>query len=91
MKLTGTGTLLKASTDNWGNSGSNGANVTFNTKNQILNGTIEADDISSLLLNITSKSKLNSTINSNNTAQSVILKLSADSTWIETVTRTLQY
>ncbi len=82
VKLTGTGTLLKASTDNWGNSGSNGANVTLNTKNQILDGTIEADNISSLLLNLTSKSKLNSTINSNNTAQSVILKLSADSTWI---------
>lgn len=79
--LTGNGTLLKASTDNWGNNGSNGANVTLNTKNQVLNGAIEADSISSLTLNILQNSKLTAAINSNNTAQSVILKLSSDSTW----------
>ncbi|MCE5214751.1 MAG: hypothetical protein LLF83_08550 [Methanobacterium sp.] len=81
VKLTGTGTLLKASTDNWGNSGSNGANVTLNTKNQELNGNIEIDSISSLLLNLMAKSKLIATINTNNSAKSVTLKLSADSTW----------
>lgn len=84
VKLTGTGTILKASADNWGNSGSNGANVTLNTKNQVLEGTIEADSISSLILNILNKSKLTATINSNNTAKSVILKLSSDSTWTVT-------
>ena len=81
VRLTGNGTLLKASTDNWGNSGSNGANVTLNTKNQVLNGAIEADSISSLTLNILQNSNLTAAINFNNTAQSVILKLSSDSKW----------
>ena len=84
VNLIGNGTLLKASADNWGNSGSNGANVTLNTKKQTLNGTIETDSISSLNLNIQENSNLTSTINSNNTAQSVTLNLSSDSIWTVT-------
>lgn len=84
VQLNGTGTLLKASADSWGTSGSNGADVTLNTKNQVLNGTIEADSISTLLLNLLEKSSLTGTINSNNTAQSVTLNLSSDSTWTVT-------
>lgn len=81
VKLSGTGTLLKASTDSWGNSGSNGANVTLNAINQELSGTVAADSISSILLNLKDKSKLISTINSNKSAKSVTLKLSKDSSW----------
>ena len=84
VQLTGNGTLLNASADSWGNNGSNGANVTLNTKKQTISGTIDADSISSLTLNILEKSNLTSTINSNNTAQSVNLNLSSDSTWTVT-------
>lgn len=81
VKLSGTGVLLKAGADNWGNSGSNGANVTLNAANQELSGTVEADSISSILINLEKSSKLTSTINSNKSAQSVKLKLSKDSAW----------
>ena len=84
VKLTGNGTLLKASADSWGKSGSNGANVTLNAKNQALNGDIEADNISSLQLNLLEKSNLTAAINANNTAQLVVLNLSSDSTWTVT-------
>lgn len=84
VTLNGEDMLLKASADKWGNNGSNGANVTLNAKNQILNGLIEADSISSLILNIEKNSTLNSTINANNTAQSIIMKLSSDSSWTVT-------
>ena len=80
VKLTGNGTLLRASADNWGNSGSNGANVTLNAKKQVLTGSVEADSISSLTLNLLDGSKLTAAINANNTAQSVVLNLSSDST-----------
>ncbi|HEX7468990.1 MAG TPA: hypothetical protein VF324_10485, partial [Methanobacterium sp.] len=84
VNLIGNDTLLKANVDSWGTTGSNGANVTMNTKKQTLNGNIEADSISSINLNLQEKSNLNSTINSNNTAQSVNLNLSSDSTWTVT-------
>ncbi|KAF5086830.1 hypothetical protein [Methanobacterium aggregans] len=84
MKLTGNSTLLKAGADSWGTSGSNGANVTLNAKKQVLSGSVEADSISSLTLNILDGSKLTATINANNTAQSVVLNLSSDSTWTVT-------
>mgnify|MGYP003814875781 CR=1 FL=1 len=84
VKLTGNGTLLRASADNWGNSGSNGANVTLNAKKQVLTGSVEADSISSLTLNLLDGSKLTAAINANNTAQSVVLNLSSDSTWTVT-------
>jgi len=84
VQLNGTGTLLKASTDSWGTGGSNGADVTLNAKNQVLDGTIEVDSISTLQLNLFEKSSLSGTINSNNTAKSVTLNLSSDSTWTVT-------
>lgn len=84
VKLNGTGTVIKASTDSWGNSGSNGADVTLNTKNQVINGAIEADSISTLQLNLLQKSSLNGTINANITAKSVTLNLSSDSSWAVT-------
>lgn len=84
VKLTGNGTLLKASADNWGKSGFNGANVTVNAKNQLLNGTIEVDNISSITMNLQRKSKLISTIDANHTSKMIKLKLSSDSTWTVT-------
>lgn len=68
-------------TSEWGNSGSNGGTVTLNAKNQTLNGNIEIDNISTLTLNLNSKSKYEGTINADNTAKSIVVNLSSDSKW----------
>lgn len=81
VELKGIGALLNASSGSWGTSGSNGADVTFNAKNQVLKGAIDVDSISTLKMTLTDKSSLTSTINSGNTAKSITLNLSSDSTW----------
>lgn len=71
----GSGILLKVEgTSEWGNSGSNGGNVTLNANNQELIGNIECDDISTVVLNLTNGSYLESAINASNTGKSVELK-----------------
>ena len=76
----GSGVLLKAEgTSEWGNSGSNGGNVTLNAKNQSLVGNIECDNISTVTINLTEGSYLESTINSDKTAKAVTLKLDSSS------------
>ena len=66
-------------TSEWGNSGSNGGNVTLNAKNQTLEGNVEIDNISTLTMNLTSSS-YTGTINGSNTAKELILKLDSNST-----------
>ncbi len=75
----GSAVLLSAKTTNeWGKSESNGGNVTMNLKDEDIEGNMEVDDISSLTLNLTN-STLKTTINNNNTAKSIKLKLSSNS------------
>ena len=75
----GSAVLLSAKTTNeWGKFGSNGGNVTMNLKDEDIEGNMEIDDISSLTLNLTN-SALKTTINNNNTAKSIKLKLSSNS------------
>jgi len=82
-----TGVLLNAAaTTRWGNQGSNGGNVTLNADSQTLEGNITCDNISTVALNLTNKSSLTSTINSDKTAKSVTLSLDKDSTWTVTGT-----
>jgi len=82
-----TGILLNAAaTTRWGTQGSNGGNVTLNADNQILEGSITCDNISTVALNLTNKSLLTSTINTEKTAKSVTLSLDKNSTWIVTGT-----
>ena len=69
------GYLLRAKTDSWGNSGSNGGIVTFNCTNQELIGDIVADNVSEITINLTEESSLEGTINGENTAKSITLKL----------------
>ncbi len=72
--------LLSAKgTDEWGNNGSNGGNVTLNATKQELSGIIELDNISSLEMNLISSS-YKGTINANNSAKSVALTLDKNST-----------
>ena len=71
----GSGVLISAkATDEWGNSGSNGGNVTLNAENQTLTGNIEADSISTVAINLTN-STYEGTINADKSAKEVSLKL----------------
>jgi hypothetical protein len=75
----GSGILLNAAgTSEWGKEGSNGGNVTLNATSQTLNGNIVADKISTVAINLT-KSTYEGTINGDNSAKEVSLKLDKDS------------
>ena len=75
----GSGILISAtSTSEWGNSGSNGGNVTLNAENQTLTGNVVADSISTVTMNLTS-STYEGTINADKSAKSVTLKLDKNS------------
>ena len=65
-------------TSEWGKSGSNGGNVTLNAENQTLEGNIEIDNISTLAMNL-SNSSYTGTINAENTAKEITLKLDSNS------------
>lgn len=66
-------------TSEWGKSGSNGGNLTLNAKNQILEGNIEVDNISTLTMSLSENSNYIGTINSAKTAKSITLKLDSSS------------
>lgn len=76
----GSGILLNVAGNDgeWGKSGLNGGNLEFNAENQILDGNITVDNISTLNLNLV-KSSLKSTINSANTAKEINISLDKDS------------
>ncbi len=73
------GDFLRIQAGKWGNSGSNGGDVTLNMKNQEVNGNIIVDNISTLAMNLTEGSSYTGTINSANTAKSITLKLDSTS------------
>ncbi len=73
------GVLLKATTAKWGNSGSNGGNVTLNMINQKVSGDIIIDSISTLDLNLKNNSILVGSIDNLNQAKKISLTLSSDS------------
>ena len=73
------GFFLRSKADSWGNSGSNGGNVTLNMTNQTATGNIYIDSISTLIMNMGSSSYEGS-INNDNTAKSISLKLDSAST-----------
>jgi len=73
------GNFLRIQKDSWGTSGSNGGSVTLNTISQKMTGNIVVDSISSLVMNMSSSS-YEGTINGDNTAKSITLKLDKNST-----------
>lgn len=75
------GTLLTASADRWGNTGSNGGVVTFKAENEALKGNITCDNISSVAVIIQNSTTLTGAINSGNTAGSINLTLDSTSIW----------
>lgn len=75
----GSDILLSAKgTSEWGNSGSNGGNVTLTAKNQTLKGNITADKISTVTIKMTS-SDYTGTINGDNSAKKINLTLDNNS------------
>lgn len=73
-----TGNFLRIQKDSWGNSGSNGGTVTFKATNQDIIGNIVVDSISTLDMTLNS-SYFERTINGDNTAKSITLKLDKNS------------
>lgn len=69
------GNFLKVRKDSWGNSGSNGGDVTLNMTNQEADGDIVIDSISTLNMNLKEKSLFTGKINSENSAKNIKLVL----------------
>jgi predicted metal-binding protein len=79
------GVLLRAEgNQRWGQQGKNGAQVTLNSKNQVLNGTVSADSISSVNLNFEQGTIFTGAINSDNKAKQVNLTLAKGCKWVMT-------
>ena len=72
------GNFLRAKSDSWGNSNSNGGNVIVNLTNQNVTGNIVIDKISTLAMNINS-SYYEGIINKENTAKEIKLVLDSNS------------
>ena len=73
------GDFLRIQKGKWGNSGSNGGNVTLTMTNQKVSGGIVVDSISTLDMIVKSGSVFAGSIDNENTAKKVSLTLSSDS------------
>jgi hypothetical protein len=80
------GSLLDAAAASWGTSGSNGGQVTLNAKAQTLAGSVTADKISTVTLNLTGGSALTGAVNPADSAKKVTLSLDSASRWTVTGT-----
>ncbi len=73
------GNFLRAQKDSWGTSGSNGGKVTLVMNNQKATGNIVIDSISTLDMTMNTDSYYEGTINGDNTAKNITLKLDSSS------------
>jgi hypothetical protein len=69
------GNFLRAQKDSWGNTSENGGEVTLNMTNQEATGNIVIDSISTLTMNLKTKSYYEGVINGDNEAKSIKLTL----------------
>ena len=69
------GNFLRIQKDSWGQSNSNGGDVTLKLINQNIEGNIVVDEISTLTMNLTKSSYYEGTINNSNKANSIKLVL----------------
>lgn len=74
-----TGNFFRIQKDSWGNSGSNGGDVTLTLNNQSAKGNIVVDSISTLNMEISKNSYYEGTINDDNTAKNISITLDSDS------------
>ena len=75
-----TGAFLRIQKDSWGSTGVNGGYVTLNMTKQTASGDIIVDELSTLKMNLSEKSSFTGSINTDNTAKSITLKLDKTST-----------
>ena len=75
-----TGSFLRVQAGKWGTSGANGGNVTLNTSNQVIEGDVYIDNISTLAMTMESGSQYTGTINGANTAKTLSVSLDNSST-----------
>ena len=73
------GYFLRVQKDSWGNSGSNGGAVELNMKNQKAKGNVFVDSISTLAISLSGGSYYEGTLNSENSAKELSLKLDSSS------------
>ena len=73
------GNFIRIQKDSWGNSGSNGGEVSLKLINQKVTGNIVVDSISNLTMNLTKESSYEGTINSNNEAKEIKIVLDKNS------------
>ena len=73
------GYFLRVQKDSWGTSGKNGGDVTLTLKKQEVKGNTYIDNILTLNMMMTSNSYFEGSINSENIAKSIILKLNKSS------------
>lgn len=78
------GDFLRIQKGKWGDSGSNGGNVTLNLKNQKVSGNVIVDKISTLDMDLQNNSVLKGAINTDNSADKLTLTLSKDSVLVLT-------
>ena len=74
------GDFLRIQKGKWGNSGSNGGNVTLNLTNQNVEGNIIVDNISTLNIKMDNSSTFTGAIDTENQAKEISITLSSDST-----------
>lgn len=72
---------MSAAAGDWGDSGSNGADVSLTADSQTLDGNITCDNISTLEIVLRNNTTLDSTINTENTGKAVSLSLDTSSIW----------
>ena len=83
LELSDSGDFLIVSAGRWGKDGSNGGNCVVNVTDQLIEGQITVDDISSLELDL-DKSEFTGEINSSGQTGTVSVTLGDDSKWILT-------
>ncbi len=80
--ITASGVLLQASgNESWGQIGANGATVSLSLSSMVVNGSINADQLSAVSLNLSSNTILTGAINQKRTARFISLTMDATSSW----------
>lgn len=74
-----TGNFLRIQKDSWGKSGDNGGEVKLNLTSQQVEGNIVVDELSTLSMTLENNSSYEGTINAENKAKSISLKLDKNS------------
>ena len=75
------GVFLRAEAAGWGSEGSNGGHVNLNASNQVINGNILVDDISTLNLYLKDKSSFEGALNPDGQSGDVYIEIEDGSTW----------